>query len=286
MSAGIVLVYRAHSRTLSIGDHSLLPATTRGWRCVLYSSLSAKNADRNVRFLARLSKHQFTEPVAFLAIPGMEQDFAAITSMVGNRVNVLHPAVVQAFVSRLTSTQTVLMMVDPNDRIRFITYDVVDPEDIKLMVEKFAEHKLTYPIHSVRPGLQTGQDFSKIPVMALSSSHDPRESLSGTKLIITFTARCTECSLFMAVESAKAYFRRSKPACRPTLLFSSQFNPAILKPLVRENWADMFQATSAIPGIEDPETLDIFAPAEVMAIELADEKIKTVYTWEQYLASH
>lgn len=163
-----------------------------------------------------------------------------------------------------------LFLVDQQSRIAFAA-DYAEPNDLRQLNEKSLGGQITYSSLERKPELHTGDRFADFGVVDMRTGKETVFTSSTKSSVICFTSHCPACDL---EEEVRRYALQESQTLKegPTiLLFSSRFSRAdLIKTADRYGIkARLLQASENIPGLEDPTSLETFAPAEIVRLDLA-----------------
>lgn len=163
-----------------------------------------------------------------------------------------------------------LFLIDQRSRITFAA-DYAEPDDLRQLNDKALRGQITYASFDRKAELHTGDQFGGFGVVDMRTSEETVFTSPTKSLVICFTSHCPACDL---EEEIRRYALRESQTLKEgpaTLLFSSRFSRAdLIKTADRYGIkARLLQASENIPGLEDPVSLETFAPTEIVRLDLA-----------------
>ena len=197
---------------------------------------------------------------------------------------------------------TWVLLVDPSGTLRFSS-DFVEPNDLRMIVERFLLDHISYDTKTTLAALAAGDAFPEVAAVNLKTPEAERRGerdlqfatdlgfappIGADTPLVVFSARCSKCSLESAFASYAAWEKSTIPpnAPVPALLFISKFTRAELRAELTKHSvrAAVWHARAAIPGLEDPYSLDGLLPFDVLAVSLtSSNKLIRVEPWDQFV---
>jgi hypothetical protein len=293
-SFGLTTAYLRHQhRPLEIGDRvavslprSIRPhASAASWLVALYVTPYGRNREKNVRYMDRLARRAYPVPATFLLVQsGFPKDSNSppSASAAGSHVLTVTAGEVPSLSNSFFNTPTGVMVIDPSGRVRFVTYDFVEPEDLKLLTGKYLAGQLSYTTTSDRTQLTRDMPWPAFQAINVKTGAAALFN-PASAIYVAFTARCTECTLPLSISAFEGYLKLVHPRSAPILVFSSAFDTRLIARLCHNLNVPIYQASESIPGIEDPDTLDIYAPSEVTVIQCVNGRVRSVQSWDDFV---
>jgi hypothetical protein len=178
-------------------------------------------------------------------------------------------------------------LIDPSGTIRFSS-DFVQPTDLRMIVERYVVGSIAYNTKPLLRPLAVGDDtpdFTSTRLRQEVDAQGPAVPLDPAHPVVIFSARCSSCSLTNALVNYVNWEKETNPAVMPTLIFSTKFTRAELEAQVAQlrPSAAAWHALEAMPGIEDPYSLDGLLPTEVVVLtNSADGRVAQLESWSEF----
>jgi len=169
-----------------------------------------------------------------------------------------------------------IILLDDSNTIRFIT-SFFTQNDIRQLVEKFIEGRISYPPLNKLEYLKEGDVYPTFRVKNLKNGNLGYFPRNNNTLAIVLTGRCPDCILekfrtfIPLIEKLLPYSNEEDKEI--VLIFSSKFLEKDIRKMYRNVNLEILLANGSIPGIEDPYNSIYYFNTDIVIIDLNRENI-------------